>query len=218
MTVADLAGWGARCEAFVREHAAGDSAHDLLHVRRVVRWAERIGAAEGADARVVLPAAWLHDCVVLPKGSPDRSRASRLAADRAGAWLLQQDDFPAVLVPAVEHAIEAHSFSANVTPQTLEAAVVQDADRLDALGAIGLARLYATAGGMGSALVHPHDPVPAVPSARPLDDRRWATDHIATKLLSLPTTMRTAAGRREAQRRTRFVEAFLRQLRSELGQ
>ncbi len=213
----DLASLQARCEAFVREHAAGDAAHDLAHVRRVVRAAEHLGSTEGADLRVVLPAAWLHDCVVLPKDSPERARASRLAAERASAWLLAQDDVPAVLVPAIEHAIEAHSFSANVEPQTMEAAVVQDADRLDALGAIGIARLYATAGAMGSALTHPDDPVPREPPARPLDDRRWATDHLFTKLLRLPSTMRTAAGRAEAERRAAFLRRFIDQLRSEVG-
>lgn len=214
----DLADFGARCEAFVREHVAGDAAHDLAHVRRVVRAAEHLGSTEDADLRVVLPAAWLHDCVVLPKDSPDRSRASRLAADRAGAWLLAQDDVPAVLVPAIEHAIEAHSFSAGVEPQTLEAAVVQDADRLDALGAIGVARLYATAGAMGSALTHPDDPVPSTPPGRALDDRRWATDHVFTKLLTLPATMRTAAGRAEAERRATFLLRFVDELRREVGE
>lgn len=212
----DLVALVARCEAFVRENVGGDAAHDLSHVRRVVRAAEQIGSLEGADLRVVLPAAWLHDCVVLPKDSPDRARASRLAAERAGAWLLAQDDYPAVFVPAVEHAIEAHSFSANIAPQTLEAAVVQDADRLDALGAIGIARLYATAGAMGSLLAHPDDVVPSDPPARPLDDRRWATDHFFTKLLRLPATMQTVAGRAEAERRAAFLRRFLEQLRSEV--
>ena len=207
----------ARCEAFVRQHVDGDAAHDMAHVRRVVRAAEHIGSTEGADRRVVLPAAWLHDCVVLPKDSPVRSQASRCAAERAGAWLLAQDDYPAVLVPAVEHAVEAHSFSACVEPQTLEAAVVQDADRLDALGAIGIARLYATAGAMGSLLMHPDDPIPSMSPARVLDDRRWATDHVFTKLLALPAAMRTAAGRAEAERRAAFLLRFLDQLQSEVG-
>ena len=216
MSPAEVDAWGERCEAFVRQSMAGDPAHDLSHVRRVVRWARRLAEAEGADLGVVVPAAWLHDVVTVAKDSPDRAHASRLAADAATAWL-RAEGFPEDRLGAVAHAIEAHSFSAGVETQTVEAALVQDADRLDALGAIGIARLYATAGAMGSALVHPDDPVPSEPPTRPLDDRRWATDHAFVKLLGLPATMRTAAGRAEAERRARFLRQYLDQLRSEVG-
>lgn len=217
MTPVDLTAWSARCEAFVRTHAAGDAAHDLAHVRRVVRAAEHVGSIEGANLSIVLPAAWLHDLVVLPKDAPDRRQASRRSAEAATAWL-GSVAFPSDRLAAVAHAIEAHSFSAGVEPRTIEAAVVQDADRLDALGAIGVARLYATAGALGHALVHPDDPVPSKPPTRALDDLRWATDHFQTKLLRLPATMRTAAGRAEAERRAAFLHAFLDELRREVGQ
>ena len=157
----DRAGrWAAACEPFLREQTPSDAAHDLAHVRRVVAWAGRLGREEGADPDVVLPAAWLHDCVALAKDHPARRTASRLAAERAAAWLRSRGE-PEARVAAVAHAVEAHSFSAGVEPRTVEAAVVQDADRLDALGAVGVARLYATAGALGSALVHPADPVPS---------------------------------------------------------
>ena len=214
MTADALASWSDRCEAFLAGRRGGDSAHDLAHVRRVVAWARRLGEAEGADLAVVLPAAWLHDVVVLPKDHPDRALASRRAADVASAWLTEAG-YPAPLVPEVAHAVEAHSFSAGVAPRTREAAVVQDADRLDALGAIGVARLYATAGALGSALVHPDDPVPGAAATRPLDDHRYATDHFAAKLLRLAATMRTEAGRAEAERRTAFLQTFLAELARE---
>ena len=213
MTASEVDAWGERCRAHVAATMAADAAHDLGHVRRVVTAARRLAGAEGADVSVVVPAAWLHDGVTVPKDSPDRPRASRLAADAGGAWL-RAEGFPEALVPAVEHAIAAHSWSAGIEPKTKEAAVVQDADRLDALGAIGVARLYATAAGLGSALVHPADAVGT--SGRALDDRQWATDHVAVKLLRLPATMRTAAGRAEAERRAGFLRAFLDQLASEV--
>ena len=213
MTDSELAEWERRCRAFLEARPAGDAAHDPAHVRRVVAQARRLARAEGADLAVVVPAAWLHDCVTVPKDSPDRARASRLAADAAGAWL-RAEGFPERLVPAVEHAVAAHSWSAGIAPETPEAAVVQDADRLDALGAVGVARLYATAGALGSALAHPGDPL--ADSGRALDDRQWATDHITVKLLGLPATMRTAAGRAEAERRAAFLCRFLDQLRSEI--
>lgn len=214
MTDAEVARWSAACEAHVRATMAGDPGHDLAHVRRVVAWARRLGEAEGADLGVVVPAAWLHDVVTVAKDSPDRARASRIAADHAADWLRQRG-FPADRVAAVAHAVEAHSFSAGIAPETVEAAVVQDADRLDALGAVGLARMYAMSAVFGSQVLHPDDPVPSEPPTRPLDDRQWATDHVFVKLLRLPATMQTAAGRAEAERRAAFLRVFLGELRRE---
>lgn len=214
MTLAEVDAWGERCRAFVVNRMTTDAAHDLGHLGRVIGQAQRLAEVERADLAVVLPAAWLHDCVTMPKDSPERTQASRLAAELAGMWL-RAEGYPDVLIPAVEHAIAAHSWSAGITPETKEAEVVQDADRLDALGAVGIARLYATAATMGSALMHPEDPLGA--SGRALDDRRWATDHVAVKLLGLPATMRTEAGRIEARRRAAFLQAFLEQLRSEVS-
>src|SRR3954447_11974852 len=117
--------WEPRFAAFLAEQqSASDSAHDEGHVRRVVGNAKKIAAAEGADLAVVLPAAWLHDCVVIAKNSADRSSASRLAGERAGGFL-RAAGYPAEHIAAIEHAIEAHSFSAGIAPQTLEAKVVQ---------------------------------------------------------------------------------------------
>ena len=210
-----LAALSAACEAHLRATMEADPAHDLAHVRRVVRWAVRIAQEEGADLGVVVPAAWLHDVVNVPKSDPRRARASALSAEHAARWLRGEQGLSAERAAAVAHAIEAHSYSAGVEPRTPEARAVQEADRLDALGAIGIARCYAVAGGFGSALVHPGDPVPAEPPARELDDRRYATDHFFAKLLGLPETMRTAAGRREAERRAAFMRAYLAELARE---
>lgn len=216
MTRREIQAWGRRCRAHVVSSMVGDAAHDLAHVQRVATWAERLADLEGADLEVVIPAAWLHDLVTVPKDSPSRSKASTLSAEAATEWLVEAG-YPDQHIEDVGHAIEAHSFSAGIEPRSPEAQVVQDADRLDALGAIGIARLYATAGTFGSALVHPDDPVPAEPPSRTLDDRRYATDHFFTKLLALPATMRTEAGRLEAERRADFLRAFLGQLRVETG-
>ncbi len=213
MTDLELATWSARLEAFVRQ-IEGDAAHDIAHIRRVVRWAREIAEAEGADLSVVIPAAWLHDCVSVPKDHPDRPRASQVAAETASIWL-EGEGYPVGRIPEIAHAIEAHSFSAGIPPRTVEAKVVQDADRLDALGAIGIARCYATAGAMGSRLVHPDDPVPTPGTDRALDDSRYATDHFVVKLLTLPATMQTDAGRAEAEHRAAFLRRFLDELARE---
>jgi len=118
------------------------------------------------------------------------------------------------LLPEVRHAIEAHSYSAGIAPRTPEAKVVQDADRLDALGAIGLARCIAVGSALGRPVYEPEDPFCRT---REPDDRGASVDHFYTKLLNLAGTMQTAAGRREAERRTAFLRAFLAQLETEIA-
>ena len=206
--------WEARFASLLAgEQGANDAAHDEGHVRRVVANAKKLAEAEGTDLAVVLPAAWLHDCVTIPKNSPQRSSASRLAAQRASE-LLRAAGYPAQHIPAIEHAIEAHSFSARLAPQTLEAKVVQDADRLEALGAVGIARTLITGGANGTPFYNLAEPFPITRSA---DDRTSIIDHFFTKLLKLADTMQTAAGRAAAQQRARFLKQFLTQLGSEIG-
>jgi uncharacterized protein len=192
--------------------AGGDAAHDLEHVRRVVRNARALAAAEGANLEIVLPAAWLHDCVTVPKDSPQRAAASRLAAAQAIDWL-REWGWPDALLPDIAHAIEAHSFSAGIAPRTIEAKVVQDADRLDALGAVGLARCLMLGGELGRPLYAAQDPFC---EQRPPDDRAACVDHFYTKLLKLETTMQTASGREEAKKRTEFLRRFLDELKREI--
>ncbi|HSV62543.1 MAG TPA: HD domain-containing protein [Chthoniobacterales bacterium] len=206
--------WETCFAAFLaEEQSARDAAHDEGHVRRVVANAKRLTEAEGADLAVVLPAAWLHDCVTIAKSSPQRSSASRLAAERAGAFL-RATAYPAELIPAIEHAIEAHSFSARVAPQTLEAKVVQDADRLEALGAVGIARTLITGGANGTPFYDSSEPFPIT---RVADDRTSIIDHFFTKLLTLAATMQTAAGRAAAEQRAEFLKQYLIQLGDEIG-
>jgi len=210
----DWAAWEARFADFLAaETTVSDAAHDQGHVRRVVANTRALATDEGADLAVVLPAAWLHDCVAVPKDSSQRSRASRLAAARASEWLYAAA-YPAQHIAAVEHAIAAHSFSARITPETIEARVVQDADRLDALGAVGIARTLMLGGAMGAPFYDPTEPFPVTRAA---DDRTSVLDHFFTKLLTLAGTMQTEAGRAEAHRRTDFMRRFLAQLGEEIG-
>lgn len=200
-----LAQWHPRVAAMALSAIADDGAHDLQHLHRVWHSAQALlQHYPQADALVVLAACYLHDLVNLPKNHPERQLASRQAAALAGVRLADAG-FPPDRLAAVVHAIEAHSFSAGIAPQTLEARIVQDADRLDALGAIGLARLFYTAGRMGSALAHPEDPAAA---NRGADDRAYALDHIKCKLATLPATMQTEAGRALANERMEWLREF----------
>lgn len=208
----DLQHWQARCQQLAVQEMDQDAAHDTSHLQRVWGNAQQLlQHYPQADALVVLAACYLHDVVNLPKSHPDRAQASRMAARRASALLLAQG-FPAEKLESVAHAIAAHSFSARITPTTLEAQIVQDADRLDALGPVGLARMFHIGGQLGRTLAHATDPLA---TERALDDQQFTLDHIAAKLLQLPPTMQTAAGRQEAAQRAQWIadfrEAFVRQ-------
>ncbi|MGV7207375.1 HD domain-containing protein [Oxalobacteraceae bacterium A2-2] len=200
-----LSSWHPRLVALAAAASGADGAHDTNHLHRVWRNATLLlDDHPEADALVVLAACYLHDLVNLPKNHPERHLASRQAAQLATRQLAELD-FPAARLGAVAHAIESHSFSAAIRAETIEAQIVQDADRLDALGAVGLARLFYTAGRMGSALAHPDDPMAL---QRELDDKAYALDHIDTKLATLPGKMQTAAGRRLGEARMRELTAF----------
>lgn len=200
--------------AFAASETGTDASHDINHARRVMRSALGIARNEGsADEQVIVAAAYLHDLVNLPKNHPERSGASARSAEGARP-ILERLDFSAAQIEAVQHAIVTHSFSANLEPFTLEAKAIQDADRLEAIGAIGIARVFAIAGQMGSSLFDGEDPFAR---RRPPDDKRFAVDHFAIKLFKLPATMQTRTGREIAERRTQFMRDYLDQLAHELG-
>lgn len=201
------------CVDYLKGAMASDPAHDLTHVERVVQNTLSLTKAENGNVAVSVPAAWLHDCVSVAKDSPLRKQASKLAADEAVRFL-ESVNYPGGFLPQIYHAIEAHSFSANIPTETLEARIVQDADRLEAVGAIGIARCFLTGGSMGTPLYEPSDPFAA---NRDLDDRSYTLDHFYCKLLGLADTMKTQAGKAEAIKRTDYIKAFLKQLGSEIG-
>ncbi|UUR55413.1 HD domain-containing protein [Shigella flexneri] len=134
-------------------HQHQDAAHDLCHFRRVWATAQKLAADDDVDMLVILTACYFHDIVSLAKNHPQRQRSSILAAEETRRLLREEFvQFPAEKIEAVCHAIAAHSFSAQIAPLTTEAKIVQDADRLEALGAIGLARVFAVSGALSLAL------------------------------------------------------------------
>jgi uncharacterized protein len=191
-----------------------DGSHDRSHLLRVARNAMEIAAAEPATDRAILTAAVvLHDCVEVAKNSPLRSQASRLSAARARSILTDLAWEPPT-IDRVAHAIEAHSFSADIPPQTLEARIVQDADRLDAIGAIGIARCFYVAGRMGSRLYDPTDPSG---TGRDLNDVAFALDHFATKLFRIADNFQTRTGQALADARTATMRTFVATMLNEIG-
>ncbi len=187
-------------------------AHDFLHIQRVTTNAQRIATAEGADLNVVTAAAILHELVNLPKDHPRSSESGDMCAD-AAEGLLAGLGWPPHRVKPVCLCIRDHAWSKGAAPSSLEVAVLQDADRLDAIGAIGVARCMATSGELSRRLYNDEDPFCVT---RAPDDRDNGLDHFFRKLLHIEAKLNTEEGRRMARERTAFLHQFISQLRTEL--
>jgi uncharacterized protein len=207
--------WEALFEKKIAQIATNDDpAHDLLHFKRVVAMAKKLCLEEGGDLNVVIPAAWLHDFVIIPKDNPLRHQASRLSAEQAVVYL-ESIQYPHQYYESIAHAIEGHSFSANINVTTLEAKIVQDADRLDGLGAIGIARCFATAGLLKRPFYHHDDPLC---ESRDPNDAIYTVDHFYRKLFKTAETLKTAAGRKEGARRVDLMKTYLSDLHQEISE
>jgi uncharacterized protein len=193
--------------------AAADAAHDALHVRRVMASAQRIAAAEGADVDVAVTAALLHELFNHPKDHPDSARSGDVCAEHA-AELMRAHGCDEDFTARVAYCIRVHSFSRGIVPETLEARVLQDADRLDAIGAVGVARCFATTATMRRPFYALDDPFCRT---RAPDDKQWAVDHFYKKLLRIGDGLHTATARAMARERLEFLRAFLTQLEREIG-
>lgn len=182
-----------------------DPAHDWPHIGRVAASAKKMCEIEKANLEITLAAVYCHDLVNLPKNHPDRKNASTLAAEEAVPHL-KEAGFESDEIERIKNAIIEHSFSKGLKPSSIEAAIVQDADRLDALGAIGILRCAAVNTKMESSFFEPQDPFA---EDRPLDDKQYMVDHYFVKLFKLPELMNTEAGKRIALERVGFMTEFL---------
>ncbi len=206
-----------RLEAEARARARNsEPAHDFFHVERVVTNARAIARGEHlppASEAVVVTAALLHELFTLPKNHPDSANAGDRCA-QAARELLREAAAPEALTDAVASAIRDHSFSKGVVPEALESRILQDADRLDAIGAIGLARMWATCADMKRPFYSPVDPFC---ETRAPDDKLWGLDHVFKKLLAIPARLHTDTARSLAEDRVAFLRVYVAQLRAELG-
>lgn len=180
---------------YVETTLKNSGSHGLDHTLRVTDLCREIGRAEGADMRVLVPASLLHD-IARPleeeTGVPHEEEGARIAEEYLGSI-----GYDAALIPAIAHAIRAHRYSTGAMPATLEAKVLSDADKLDAMGAVGLARTFLQAGERGG----------GIPDA---------VEHIHEKLLKLTGLMYTASARAMAEERHAFLSAFVGALESEM--
>ena len=189
-----------------------DSAHDFEHIRRVLKNAITIARKENANIRVITAAVLLHDFVSYPKSDP-RSKNSSTESAKKSRKILQGYDFSQDEIDTISDAIRDHSFSRGVTPKTLEGKILQDADRLDALGAIGIARTFAVGGAENRPFYNNNDPFC---KKRSPDDKCWTLDHFYKKLLRLEKTMNTKSGKIEAAKRIKIMKKFLDELKKEI--
>ncbi|MDV2481898.1 HD domain-containing protein [Methanoculleus sp. Wushi-C6] len=178
----------------VRNVLQDSGAHGFDHTLRVVRLCEEIGAREGADMKILIPAAVFHD-IARPleerTGVPHEEEGARMAAE-----YLEAAGCPADLIAGIVHAIHAHRYSTGIEPGTLEARILSDADNLDAMGAVGIARTFMQAGERGTGIAD-------------------AADHFHDKLLNLKDRMYTGSAREIAGRRHALLVAFLEALEDE---
>jgi len=162
--------------------------------------------------QVLLFSALLHDAGSVSKGLED-SIESQKRQETVLDFLIKKG-LPKNVQEKVLYAVNVHRFSKGIIPDTLEAKILQDADRLDALGAIGIARVFMTGGILGRALYHPIDPFC---KNREPDDGKWNLDHFYRKLLKLESGMHTKTARRLADRRTEVLKRYLLDLEQEIG-
>lgn len=165
-----------------------DPAHGWPHVVRVMRWAERIVEAEGLDVdlEVLALSVMLHDIGRLSSGGDHHAVESARVAD----YILELLGYDRGVREAVKHAILAHSYSLGYKAETLEAVVLSDADKLDALGAIGIARVFHTGALMG----------------RSFED---SVNHFKEKILNLASRMYLEYSRRMAERLAERIARYL---------
>jgi uncharacterized protein len=200
----------------VRTVLSGDgTGHDWSHVHRVWKMAQRIGGAEGADLLVIELAALLHDIADWKLQGGDLSVGPRLAKE----WLDSLGLDPSI-VDQVCQIIANISFKGAAVEQptlTLEGQVVQDADRLDAMGAVGIARAFAYGGAKGQAIYDPAVEPTEHRTAEAYLKGSTTINHFYEKLLLLKDRMNTATGRAMAEERHRFMEDYLRRFLEEWG-
>ncbi len=198
---------------------AGELAHDRQHMERVYRWSLRLAPEAGADPDLAGATSLVHDLAFVPKDSADRALGGERSAALAGAELAACGYAPAE-VASISAAVRTSSWSRGLEPANELGVVLQDADRLDAIGAVGLMRNLACAQWMSrperpGTLYHPQDPFAR--GGRQLDDRTHALDHCYAKLLKLAAGMRLPTARAEGARRHEALLAFIHELELELG-
>jgi len=199
-------------EARAYYHGA-ESAHDFDHVLRVLALAEKLARAEGADLEIVRTAALLHDIARADEDTTGGDHAE-MAAERARAILRARGIAPEK-IEAIAHAIQAHRFRTNAPPQTLEAKILFDADKLDSIGAVGIARAYQVSGALNQRLWSEVAP-DALATRHQRNSNHSAYAEFVVKLSKVRDRLFTASARQIAQERHAYMVDFFARLEKEI--
>ncbi len=192
-----------------------DLAHGWEHIQRVYHLALHLAEQEHADGLIVGLAALLHDLGRTTR-DPNTAHAQRSAV--LATELLAPFGLPLQTQNAILHAILAHSYRRGISPATLEACVLYDADRLDSLGASGVMRWAMSTKRKRWPETKTYDPDDPFATHRVPNEQRYLLDRFFTKLLRFHEAMTTPTGRIMAQRRTAFLRLYLQELQHELAE
>ena len=185
-----------------------DPAHDFEHIMRVYRNAEQLCKTECGNKKLILSAVLLHDIIKNKNQNNSALESAKLAKK-----ILKKNNFSSDEILIISNAIKEHSFSKGKIPSTPEGKIIQDADRLDAIGAIGLARVFSFSGSNNRPFYDPKDPFS---KNRDVNDKKWTLDHFFKKLLKLEQKMNTKTGKSLAKKRTKILKNFLKELKDEI--
>jgi len=188
-----------------------DPSHDINHTLRVLNTSEHIAKYEGGDLEVIIPAALLHDSVNHPKNDPKSDYSADESAIVARGILQKFPSYDIKKIPQVEQAIVEHSYSKGIKPDLLESMIVQDADRLEAVGAISIMRTFSSAGQMKMEFYNVNDPF-----CEQREPGSYALDLFYKRLLKVKDLMNTKTAEKLAEKRTEFLYSFLEQLKDEI--
>jgi len=164
---------------------------------------------------VLVPAAIFHDIINYPKNHPKRCRSSIESADFAKKILRHINSFPQNKVNKIYEAIKLCSFTKGIVPDFLEAKILQDADSLEAMGAISIMRTFCSTGVMNRAFYDSSDPFCR---KRKPNDTKFALDLFFTRLLVVQRRLHTKAAKSMAKRRVKFLKSFLAEFEFELAE
>jgi uncharacterized protein len=191
-----------------------DPSHDFEHALRVLANAEIIAKEEKADMDILVPSALFHDVINHPKNSPRAAFSSDESAELTKKILEKIKGFPKNKIHKVCTAIKCCSFSKGIVPELLEAKILQDADGLEATGAISIMRTFCSTGQTKRMFYHPDDPF--CKKRNPPTPKKYALDLFYARLLKITKRARTKTAKRIAKRRTVFLHKFLKELNLEL--
>ncbi|EKE07431.1 MAG: hypothetical protein ACD_18C00085G0002 [uncultured bacterium] len=195
------------------KYSTDDPSHDFNHILRVLSNIESIVKEEKADLDILIPAALFHDVVNYPKNDPKAKFSSDESAIVVKKVLENIKEYPRHKIAQVEYAVSVCSFNKGIIPNTLEAKILQDADGLEATGAISIMRTYASAGQMKINFYNQKDPFC---KKRKPEALQYALDLFYQRLLKIKERCHTKKGKKIAERRTRFLLKFLKELEQEL--